>query len=349
MSRQAVSGEVPRSRGGMMYIRDVEPHGIIVHIRDKQQNVTNTTGLTNPVVENLVSESLTLKGLGIRADRCGQLPMDNIDIFDVTSYYNPSIPDGTWYKFTTTYTSEVFLRWPRSRRVLRRKWVLSIPSLTWTKVYQGESPRFGHMCHRVGDRTMIAVGGAENDNWHRPPCVWETKGVGVFSLSDLIWGSVYDASAPAYAVPAPIASRIGGFPSGSAARYEPTVCGFDQAKVHYQRPSAGSAPTPSLRPSGSRPSHWTAIIVGCLVDGIACITLVIGLGLKRHNRHRIISGESSRQEINSQESSFQVMDNQENDIQEMDVPERVVQDMYTQGTFSRRILGGKFSRISMEL
>lgn len=64
MSRQAVCGDVPQSTGGMMYIRDVEPHGIIVHIRDKQQNGTNTKDLTNLVVENLVSESLTLKGLG---------------------------------------------------------------------------------------------------------------------------------------------------------------------------------------------------------------------------------------------------------------------------------------------
>lgn len=76
-----------------------------------------------------------------------------------------------------------------------------LPSFTWTKVYQGESPRFGHTCHRVGDRTMITVGGAANDDWHDAPCDWQT-----FDMSDLVWGSVYDASAPAYAVPAPIAA-----------------------------------------------------------------------------------------------------------------------------------------------
>lgn len=57
---------------------------------------------------------------------------------------------------------------------------------------------------------MITVGGAANYDWSSAPCDWETKGVGVFDLSDLVWGSVYDASAPAYAVPAPIAARIGG-------------------------------------------------------------------------------------------------------------------------------------------
>lgn len=48
---------------------------------------------------------------------------------------------------------------------------------------------------------MITVGGAANDDWHDAPCDWET-----FDLSDLVWESVYDASAPAYAVPAPIAA-----------------------------------------------------------------------------------------------------------------------------------------------
>ncbi len=57
---------------------------------------------------------------------------------------------------------------------------------------------------------MITVGGATNYDWNDPPCDWETKGVGVFDLSDLVWGSVYDASAPAYAVPSLIAARIGG-------------------------------------------------------------------------------------------------------------------------------------------
>ena len=57
---------------------------------------------------------------------------------------------------------------------------------------------------------MITVGGAANDDWHSAPCDWETKSVGVFDLSDLIWGSVYNASALTYAVPAPVAVRIGG-------------------------------------------------------------------------------------------------------------------------------------------
>ena len=39
---------------------------------------------------------------GVSADSFHQVPMNEIDIFDVSSYHNTSIPDGTWYKQTTS-------------------------------------------------------------------------------------------------------------------------------------------------------------------------------------------------------------------------------------------------------
>lgn len=64
-------------------------------------------------------------------------------------------------------------------------WVLSIPGFVWTKIYQGTALRAGHSCHKVGYRTMITVGGTANSEYGSPPCDWETKGVGVFEISDL--------------------------------------------------------------------------------------------------------------------------------------------------------------------
>ena len=61
LSTQAVSGDMPRSRGGMMYIHNIGPEGVIVQIGGNQQNVTNTTGITSPNIENLVSQILTVK------------------------------------------------------------------------------------------------------------------------------------------------------------------------------------------------------------------------------------------------------------------------------------------------
>ena len=68
LSTDAVSGDMPRSRGSMMYIHDVGSHGIVVHIGGNHQNVTNTTGITSPRIENLVSQRLTVQDLRNMAD-----------------------------------------------------------------------------------------------------------------------------------------------------------------------------------------------------------------------------------------------------------------------------------------
>ena len=102
LSTQAVCSNMPRSRGEVVYVNDIGPHGVIVQIGGNQQNVTTTTGITSPGIENLVSQSLKLQDLSTMADRCGQLPMDEIDIFDVAPYYKASILDGTRYEQRTS-------------------------------------------------------------------------------------------------------------------------------------------------------------------------------------------------------------------------------------------------------
>ena len=89
-------------------------------------------------------------------------------------------------------------------------WVLSLPGFVWQKIYEGSSPRAGHTCHLVGSRTMITVGGTANTNYVSPPCDWETKGIGVFEISNMVWGSVYNATQADYVVPTPVIAKIGG-------------------------------------------------------------------------------------------------------------------------------------------
>ena len=96
-------------------------------------------------------------------------------------------------------------------------WVLSLPSFTWTKIFSGISPRFGHTCHLVGNRTLLTVGGVSSikqksgqADTNAGPCDWESKGLAVMDLTDITWGSVYDAHAPAYGVPAQVIATIGG-------------------------------------------------------------------------------------------------------------------------------------------
>ena len=43
-----------------------------------------------------------MRSRGLSADSHRQVPMDVIDIFDISSYYNASLPAGTWYKQSTS-------------------------------------------------------------------------------------------------------------------------------------------------------------------------------------------------------------------------------------------------------
>ena len=123
--------------------------------------------------------------------------------------------------------------------------------------------------------------------------------------------------------------------------YEPSPSGFDQPgladvfNVPYQERSAGSAPE-----SSPRPNHRSAILVGCLVGGIACITLVGGLGLcyRKRIRRRITGSESPPQETHSEERYSeervpQEMDNPETFVPEMSVPEGAFREMDSQEEF----------------
>ena len=96
-------------------------------------------------------------------------------------------------------------------------WVLSLPSFTWTKIYTGISPRSAHTCYVVGNRTMLTVGGVAAASQMQglyssdlSQCDWEIKGVGVYDISDSLWGSVFNSETPAYEVSDAVVSTIGG-------------------------------------------------------------------------------------------------------------------------------------------
>jgi hypothetical protein len=100
-------------------------------------------------------------------------------------------------------------------------YVLSVPSFTWTKVYSGNNPRFGHTCHRAGKRQMLSVGGSldaatyavetsgNSFNLSRITCD-RREGVAIFDLSTLEWVSMFDPYAADYEVPAKVVKVIGG-------------------------------------------------------------------------------------------------------------------------------------------
>ena len=92
-------------------------------------------------------------------------------------------------------------------------WVLSLPSFTWNILANGTSPRFAHTCQLVGNRTMLSIGGVmvfQEETPNRSGCDWQMNGIRVYDTSDLVWSQGYNATTPAYEVPEPLTSTIGG-------------------------------------------------------------------------------------------------------------------------------------------
>jgi hypothetical protein len=76
-------------------------------------------------------------------------------------------------------------------------------------MYSGESPRFGHTCHLVGNRQLLTVGGSLSTNVTKS-CDWETKSVAIMDISTKQWGSVFNAFAAPYQVTSDLLPVIGG-------------------------------------------------------------------------------------------------------------------------------------------
>ena len=189
-------------------------------------------------------------------------------------------------------------------------WVLSIPSFTWTILYNGTAPRFGHTCHRVGERTMITVGGASNMNYTELPCDWEYKGVGVLDMSEVIWGSFFNASASDYQVPTLVSRTIGGDGDGSASLREPQG-GFDQEGLARMfsvpwipRPSPGSPSNTSSAspPGGGTTRAATVPIVGGIIGGVTSLGLISSVMIfyRRQLKRLFIDGSWPFEELDGQ-------------------------------------------------
>lgn len=191
-------------------------------------------------------------------------------------------------------------------------YVLSLPSFTWTMLYNGTSPRFGHTCHLVGNSQMLRVGGSlTNDKWaimNIPStameinnstlnttvakCDTETNGVSVFDLTQATWGSAYDPKGAAYGVPQKVIDKIGGSASGHAKMLQPSA-GFAQSGVAdlfkaSSKTSSNSTATPSATPSPQHSSDHAGVIAGAVVGGLAALAIIAGIFFlcSRRNRKR---------------------------------------------------------------
>ncbi|PKX93981.1 putative cell wall anchored protein [Aspergillus novofumigatus IBT 16806] len=262
----------PRVKGGMVYIPGIGPKGILIAVG----------GVTKPANDGSASNEGTY------------VPFDEIDIFDISSVFEGD-DNGIWYAqkasgdipdgrtdFCLAAVSakdnsshNIYMYGGKGANELYDQiYVLSIPSFTWTKISEGKSPRYGHTCHLVADRQMLTVGGALSDDLST--CDSEYRGVALYDMSTLTWGSVYNASATDYAVPANIYQVIGGGPNGNATKKTP-LDGFstpELASFFYPPATNGSASAPQPAPTKLSKGAIAGIAVGS-VAGAAILSAAL--------------------------------------------------------------------------
>ncbi|KAL8840361.1 MAG: hypothetical protein Q9170_001376 [Blastenia crenularia] len=243
--------------------------------------------------------------------------MDSVDIFDVSSIYDDRIlGGGLWYKQQTTGdvpTSRVDFCLILVRAVDTSSaniymyggrgldgvffddvHILSLPSFTWTKVYQGTSGRYGHTCHRAGTRTMLSVGGALTTDLTTGPCDWQTKGINVFDLSNITWSSKYTMTTEDYAVPSAVIAKIGGTARGNATMTAPAE-GFAEsglAQLFGSTFVTHSVASPSQSAERIAPSHSRRIVVAAATSGgVTFLGLIFALTwFFRRHLYRLLIG-----------------------------------------------------------
>lgn len=288
ISTANITGYGPRVGGCMEYIAPVGKNGILVALG----------GQLSPKL-NLTSNSTDGSLLGF----------DVVDIFDINSYLENTGGNGTWYSQSTSgdipqpridfctvsasapdnSSHHIYLyggRDPIKSVEYDDVYVLSLPAFNWTQVNFGQSPRWGHDCHVVGNRQMLTIGG----NTTNEQCDWEIKGVAILDMSTITWGSVYNAYAPEYLVPTPIVDWLGGSPSGGATIKSP-VLGYNQTGLaevfNTTRAQPSLSATPSQTPVGA-PGHKShaGAIAGGVIGGVAALAMLAGLLLWLRARKR---------------------------------------------------------------
>lgn len=234
-----------------------------------------------------------------------------VDLFDIDSYLQNPDSNGTWYSQKTTgdipkpridfctvvisapdnSSHHIYLYGgidPITNTGYDDVLILTIPSFTWTNVWPiGEAPRWGHNCHVAGKRQMITVGG---NNTNGLTCDWEVKGVAVWELTTLTWGSVFMTNLTNFKVPQKVLGVTGGNANGSATKKEPALGWTDQGlKTVFATPRKYTLSGNSTSPLSPRKSH-TGAITGGVVGGIAALALVTTLTFILRRRHRRLHG-----------------------------------------------------------
>ena len=166
-------------------------------------------------------------------------------------------------------------------------WVLSVPSFTWTCVYNCvynddiTHSRDSHACVRPYPDQMFAVGGQNSATTVNPSgfnCTDST--IDVFNLTDLTWMSAYDPSNHSeYQIPSAVASNIKATPTASSMNLT-LLSLFQQTYSTYiptYYPYATAGPSPSPSPSPSPKSNHLGAILGSVLGALGLFVIILAI------------------------------------------------------------------------
>ncbi|OMP85498.1 Host cell factor [Diplodia seriata] len=275
----------PRVAGGLQFIDAIGSNGALIAIGGLQRNENQTEVITFDHVH--LCDDFTANSTWYRQSATGDIPPPRSDFCIVAA----SAPDNSSHNIylyggidpTNTTTGPI---------LYDDIYILSLPSFTWTRVFGGESPRWGHTCHLVGNRQMLTVGGTIDAfvydvetqtqttiNASALTCDWETKGVAVLDMSTMKWGSVFDAYAAAYRVPDAVVGAIGGGAEGGATATAPAG-GFDETVVAAMfSPRVAATPPSGDSGAADTDSGDAGTVAGAVVGGLVAVGLLLGICL----------------------------------------------------------------------
>ncbi|KAJ6262959.1 hypothetical protein Dda_1517 [Drechslerella dactyloides] len=217
------------------------------------------------------------------------VPMSDIAIYDIETdnwYVQQAEPHANEFPATRVDHCIVTKSAPdNSSHAINKKakhlddvWILAVPSFQWIKIFEGESPRYGHTCHVAPQgRQMITVGGLGTGytaDFNDSRCDWEAKSVALYDLTTLQWGSAFLAHSDPYQLPVEVAHRINGTQSGGGSIISPPK-GWSNPDLQQLFVESPSPPKKTNK----------GAIAGGVVGGVIGLAFIISAAFYVHRRY----------------------------------------------------------------
>lgn len=298
LSTVGVKDPQPRLRGGSQYVPNIGNSGLLVALGGK-------------VFDGV--QPVTSQSLGRLID------FGTVDVFDLASYSNTT-STGTWYTQSTSgeippahidsctvlasapdsSSHEIFMYggWGsmatgHSTKHFDDLYALPLPSFTWIKMFEGDSPRYGHTCNLTADRQLLTIGRSTQHGNMTDTCDWEAESIAVMNLPTMTGDSVFAGYRP-YKVSNGLIDKLGGTAQGNATLRSPPL-GWASAEfentMHTSRVYSNLGDTLEIsgatakKPSGISFRVRMLIIATVTIVGIGVIVCVLLLWLRCRRRN----------------------------------------------------------------